>query len=188
MIERSALVLYAVAIGVALAFYVGPFRHAAARIASDAAVSKRDQSVIDEDRRLLRQASALRSLQDRVRSAIRSPLQADSSGKGQAGFFERLHAVARGQSVTLTTILQGTEKSATSKASLASMPMKVTVVGRLSGVLRFLSAIDASVGLVDFGEIEIHPATVKEGDASAVAVRISGTFLKVRTPEGMGDR
>ncbi|MGC8485414.1 MAG: hypothetical protein ACP5O6_07270 [Candidatus Baltobacteraceae bacterium] len=188
MIERSAIALYAVAGGIAFAFYLGPYRSGTARIASDASVIRRNESAIAEDRRLLREASALRTLQDRVRRAIRSPLQADNAGTGQAMFFERLYATARKEKVTLTTILQGAERSTKAEGSLASMPMKVTAVGKLSGVLRFLSAIDAGVGLVDFGEVEIHPEAMRGEDAGAVAVRIDGTFLKIRQPGGRMNR
>ncbi len=182
MIERSALAIYATAGGVALAFYLGPYRHGEIQIGSDTSAIKRNETVIAEDRRLLAEASALRKLQDRVQQAMRSPLQAGSSGNSQAVFFERLHAIARREKVILTTILQSADKPTISGTSLPGVPMKVTAVGKLAGVLRFLSAIDASVGLVDFGKLEIRPEASSGEDASDVAVRVDGTFLNVRRP------
>lgn len=188
MIERSVVALYATAGGIALAFYLGAYRHGAERIARDVSAIKRHEVVIADERRLLAEASALRTLQDRVRQAMRSPLQAGSSGNAQADFFERLHVIARQEKIVLTTIVQSAATPSTPGTLLATVPMKLTVVGTLAGVMRFLSAIDESVGLVDFGRIEIHPEATSEGDASAVAVRIDGTFLEVQTPKRLGDR
>ena len=186
MIERSLVALYATAGGIALAFYLGPYRHGTARIAVETSAIERDEAVIADDRRLLAEASALRKLQDRVRRAMRSPLQAGSSGNAQAVFFERLHAIARREKIVLTTIVQSGGKTTTPGTSLETVPMKVTAVGKLAGMLRFLSAIDASVGLVDFSKLEFHPEASSGKDASDVAVRVDGTFLNVRRPTRLG--
>ena len=188
MVDRSVLALYATAGAIVLAFYLGAYRHGAERIADDRSAIKRDEAVIGDDRRLLAEASALRALQDRVQKAMQSPLRAGSSGNSQAVFFERLQAIARREKVILATIVQSTDKTTTSGTSLSSIPMKVTAVGNFAGVLRFLSAIDTSVGLVDFRRLEIQPEATSKGDASAVAVRVDGTFLAVRTPKSLGDR
>ena len=181
MRERSVVTLYAIVAIIVLAFYVGPYRHATNIISQDTDITTHDEVAIAADRRLLLQASSLRSLQTRVQKAIRSPLQADNFGTGQALFFERLQTLSRREGITLKTIEQSQGAPVKSKAALSSLPISVTVIGKLSGVLRFLSSIDASVGLVDLGRIDIRPATdVKQG-TNSVVVRVDGTFLKIAT-------
>ncbi len=179
MIERSAVAMYAVSAGMALAFYVGPFRHASAIMASNATATMHDEATLAEDRKLLQRAAALRSLQRRVEKEMRSPLQAGSSGKRQALFFDRLRSLSRREQIVVTTIMQGERASVDSRKLLSISPISVTAVGKLSGILRFLSAIDATVGIVDLGRLEFHPAGFAGKNANTVAVRVDGTFLKV---------
>ncbi len=177
MIERSALVMYAVAAGAAIAFYAGPFRYASALMATNTSVTRSNEAVIAEDRKLLLRAAALRSLHRRVENEIRSPLQADSFGNGQALFFDRLRSLSRRERIVVTTIVQGERSSVDPTKSLSNFPISVTAVGKLSGILRFLAAIDASVGIVDLRRLDFHPTPFGGKDASAVAVRVDGTFL-----------
>ncbi len=188
MLERSAVVLYSISAGAVLAFYLVPFRHAATLVEIDAKAINKNAVAIAEDRRLLRQASALRSLQLRVQETIRSPLQADASGKGQAIFFDRLRTLSQHEGITLTTIVQNEGAQTKATSALANLPISVTAVGKLAGVLRFLSAIDANVGLVDLGRIDIHPTTGARDGVSSVTVRVEGTFLKVREQNASGER
>ncbi len=183
MLERSVVTLYAIVAIIVLAFYVGPYRHATNIISRDTESTTHDEVAIAADRKLLLQASSLRSLQHRVQKAIRSPLQAESFGAGQALFFERLRTLSRREGIIVKTIEQSQAAPVQSKAALSSLPISVTVVGKLSGVLRFLSSIDANVGLVDLGRIDIHPATDGKQGTNSVVVRVDGTLLKLASTD-----
>ena len=76
MIERSALVMYAVAAGAAIAFYAGPFRYASALMATNTSVTRSNEAVIAE------------AYECSWTAAVDNSLDDDSRFSGVGGAFE----------------------------------------------------------------------------------------------------